>query len=99
MRKKVNLVMTIRSAYLSTSEPKQLSVKWSRSNKQLSTKSLPIGGENESIANFKSTFACDAGLKHVEETDTWLADINELTLFCGDEKVGSSSFDIAPLID
>lgn len=76
-----------------------MSVQWSRSNKQSSTKSLPIGGENESIAKFNAKFACDAGLKYVEQSDTWLADINELTLICDDEKVGTCSFDIAPFID
>ena len=99
VRKKVNLVLTIRSTYLSTIQPKQVSVQWSRSNKQSSTKSLPIGGENESIAKFNAKFACDAGLKYVEQSDTWLADINELTLICDDEKVGTCSFDIAPFID
>ena len=99
-RRKVNVVMEIKSASLpNATSPQELKVTWSRSNKSLPTKSRSVDEQNP-VAIFKDKFTCDAGLKYDTVNNVWLPDLNDLTLICGqDNVVGICKFDISQLID
>ena len=51
------------------------------------------------MAVFKDKFTCDANLRYDTQSNVWHADLNELTLLCGADRVGVCKFDIAQLID
>ena len=91
--------MEIKSASLpNVTVPQELKVTWSRSNKSLPTKGQSVDEQN-TVANFKDKFMCDAGLRYDASNNVWLPDLNELTLMCGASIVGVCKFDIAQLID
>ena len=96
---KVDLGLRVLTAYINVQEAKTVKVFWARGTQSVSSKTVQLDPANNCIAQINNKFNCRPSLRYTAHSDTWLPDVNTITLFCDEEKVAECKFDISRFLN
>ena len=98
-KRMLDVVIKVHDVAIPVSQPNSvLSFKWSRNGKSVPSKEFQIDASAK-VQKVDEHFTGRPNFKFDQVKRAWLPDLNEIAVYCNDEKVGSVNFDLASFID